>query len=47
MFLLGMMYGAGQGVKENEQIAIQWLKKAAQKGQQDAQKFLKENGIKY
>ena len=47
MYLLGLMYNYGRGVSQDINLAISWMKKAAQKGQQDAQKFLKENGIKF
>lgn len=35
-FRLGMMYYHGQGVPEDEKLAVYWLKKAATQGQVDA-----------
>jgi len=37
---LGSMYALGQGVPENEQLAVTWYKKAAAQGSQEAQEAL-------
>jgi hypothetical protein len=41
---LGVMYGLGQGVRKNEEVAAQWYKKAADKGFAAAQYSL---GVAY
>ena len=41
----GMCYLNGEGVEENEEKAIFWLKKSADNGNADAMEFLKENNF--
>ncbi len=44
---LGVCYYYGNGVKKSKKAAIKWFKKSAKNGNKDAQKILKEMGIKY
>jgi TPR repeat protein len=42
-YSLGIMYFDGIGVKKDHDIAVKWLKKAADKGHPAAQQILKRN----
>ena len=46
-FLLGNLYAVGKGVPKNVNTTIQWWKKSAKQGYEEAQKALKEAGIEY
>jgi len=39
-YRLGLLYGAGRGVEKDEQLGMQWVRKAAQQGQAQAQYFM-------
>jgi TPR repeat protein len=40
-------YGNGDGVPQNEEVAIKWIRKAAQQGHEDAKNVLKEMGLSW
>ena len=42
MYGLGTMYRNGQGVKKDDALALQWFKKAAEKGDKSAEEAVKE-----
>jgi TPR repeat protein len=39
-YRLGLLYGAGRGVEKDEQLGMQWVRKAAGQGQAQAQYFM-------
>ncbi len=41
-YRLGMRYSTGEGVAKDEQLAREWLGKAAMQGQTDAQEALRK-----
>ena len=45
MFYIGNCYRRGDGVEKNIDEAIHWYKKAAEYGDEDAPKLLKELGV--
>ncbi len=46
-FNLALMYINGEGVRQDEQKGVEWLRKAAVNGSEDAQEILKANGLTY
>ena len=43
-FNLGLMYGRGEGVRQDYAEAVNWFRKAARQGHSDAQSFLTQIG---